>query len=273
MTAGAKTSRLIWQIVITAVVMLALVGYVAKLRGTFDDKHTLQLQTASGADLFEGMQISYKGFTLGRITKLRLTPEGQVQGRVEIQADKANFFTQGSVLKISKEKIVTTELVLVRDAQQTTPLANQAAIAVVRDDLAADVTRRLEPLLEHFQQLLQQMSDPQHGIQAVMKQSRSVMVQTNQTLDQTTRTMTLMNDTEKGLPAVLDQTRMTMGALQPTAQQATKTLVELEKSIAQTRETMASTQTLLQHIDTTVSEVESAPIYRWLVPAKNKPAN
>lgn len=272
MTAGAKTSRLIWQIAITVVVMLALVGYVAKLRGTFDDKHTLQLQTASGADLFEGMHITYKGFKLGQITALRLTPEGQVQGQVAIQADKANFFTQGSVLKVSKEKIVTAELVLVRDAQQTTPLANQAPIAVVRDDLAADLTRRIDPLLQHFQQLLHQMADPEHGIQATMKQSRSVMAQTNQTLDQTTRAMTLMSDTEKGLPAVLDQTRLTMSALQPTAQQATQTLVELEKSIAQSRTTMASTQSLVQHIDATVSEVQSAPMYRWLVPAKNKAA-
>ena len=272
MTAGTKTSRLIWQIAITVLVMLGLAGYIAKLRGTFDDKHTLQLQTASGADLFEGMHITYKGFKLGRITTLKLTPQGDVQGQVEIQADKANFFTQGSVLKISKEKIVTAELVLVRDAQQTAPLANQATIAVVRDDLAADVTRRLEPLLQHFQQLLTQMADPEHGIQATMKQSRSVMVHTNQTLDQTTRAMTLMSDTEKGLPAVLDQTRLTMGALQPTAQQATKTLVELEKSIAQSRQTMASAQSLVQHIDATVNEVQSAPVYRWLVPAKTKPA-
>jgi uncharacterized coiled-coil protein SlyX len=71
---------------------------------------------------------------------------------------------------------------------------------------------------------------------------------------------------------VLNQTRITMGALQPTAQQATQTLAELEKSIAQSRETMASTNQLVQHLDTTVSEVQSAPLYRWFVPSKKKPA-
>lgn len=273
MASDGKTSRLIWQIAITAIAMLALVGYVAKLRGSFEDKHTLQLQTASANDLFEGMHITYKGFKLGRVTTLRLTPQGDIQAQADIPSDQAHFFTQGSVLKISKEKIVTAELVLVPAAQQTAPLPHQGKIAVVRDDLAADVTRRLEPLLVHFQQLLQQMADPEHGIQATMRQSRSVMAHTNQTLDQTTRAMTLMSDTEKGLPAVLDQTRMTMGALQPTAQQATQTLVELEKSIAQSRQTMASTQLLIQHLDTTVSEVESAPLYRWLVPAKKKSAD
>jgi phage-related protein len=64
-----------------------------------------------------------------------------------------------------------------------------------------------------------------------------------------------------------------MGALQPTAQQATQTLAELEKSIAQSRETMASTNQLVQHIDAAVGEVQSAPLYRWFVPSKKKPAD
>lgn len=265
-------TRLIWQIAITLLVFCGLLGYVAKLRGTFDDKHILQLQTPSGADLFEGMHVTYKGFKLGRVSSLRLTPQGEVMGQIDIAADKAHFFTQGSSLKISKEKIVTAELVLQRNEQEQTPMPAQAAIPVVRDALAADVTRRLEPLLQNFQQLLTQLADPENGIQATMKQSRSVMSHTNTTLDQTTAAMRLMSDAEKGLPAVLDQTRQTMGALQPTAQQATQTLVELEKSIAQTRETMASTNVLVRNIDTTVGEVQSAPLYRWLVPAKKKPA-
>lgn len=262
--------RLLWQIGITLLLFAAAVGYLAKLRGAFDDKHTLHLQTASATDLFEGMHVTYKGFTLGRVSVLRLTPQGDVQGQIEIASDKAHFFTQGSALKVSKEKIVTAELVLQRNEQSATPLPAQAAIPVVRDALAADITRRLEPLLQNFQQLLTQLADPEQGIQATMKQSRSVMSHTNQTLDQTTTAMRLLSDSENGLPAVLVQTRQTMGALQPTAQQATQTLKTLEQSIAQSRETMASTNQLVQHLDATVGEVQSAPLYRWLVPAKKK---
>jgi len=123
---------------------------------------------------------------------------------------------------------------------------------------------------KQFQQLLTQLADPEQGIQATMKQSRSVMSHTNQTLEQTTTAMRLLSDSEHGLPAVLVQTRQTMGALQPTAQQATQTLKTLEQSIAQSRETMASTNQLVQHLDATVGEVQSAPLYRWLVPAKKK---
>lgn len=272
MTRSTSHPRLLWQIGITLLLFAAAVGYLAKLRGAFDDKLTLQLQTASGTDLFEGMHVTYKGFTLGRVSALRLTAQGEVQGQIEIASDKAHFFTQGSSLKISKEKIVTAELVLQRNDQSTTPLPAQAAIPVVRDALAADITRRLEPLLQNFQQLMSQLADPEQGIQATMKQSRSVMTHTNQTLDQTTTAMRLLSDPDKGLPAVLVQTHHTMGALQPTAQQATQTLKELEKSLAQSREAMASTNQLLQHIDATVGEVQSAPLYRWLVPSKRTPS-
>lgn len=262
-----------WQIAVTLLLFSAAVGYVAILRGAFDDPHSLQLQTPSGADLFEGMHVTYKGFKLGRVSSLQLTAQGEVKGQIEIASDKAHFFTQGSSLKISKEKIVTAELVLQRNEHDPTPLPSHGAIPVVRDALAADVTRRLEPLLQSFQQLLTQLADPHHGLQATMSQSRIVMSHTNDTLDQTTNAMRLMSDTEKGLPAVLNQTRITMGALQPTAQQATQTLAELEKSIAQSRETMASTNQLVQNIDTAVGEVQSAPLYRWLVPNKKKPAD
>jgi hypothetical protein len=63
-----------------------------------------------------------------------------------------------------------------------------------------------------------------------------------------------------------------MAALQPTAQQARQTLVWLEKSIALSRETITSTNQLVQHIDTAVGEMQSAPFYGWLVPNKRKPA-
>lgn len=251
MTRPAIHFRLLWQIGITLLLFGAAVGYLAKMRGAFDEKLTLQLQTASATDLFEGMHVTYKGFTLGRVSALRLTQQGEVQGQIEILSDKSHFFTQGAALKISKEKIVTAELVLQRNEQNTTPLPAQAAIPVVRDALAADITRRLEPLLQNFQQLMSQLADPEQGIQATMKESRSVM---------------------KDSRSVMVQTRQTMGALQPTAQQATETLLELEKSLAQSRETMASTKQLVQHIDATVGEVQSAPLYRWLVPAKSKPS-
>jgi ABC-type transporter Mla subunit MlaD len=155
----------------------------------------------------------------------------------------------------------------------------------VRDDLAADLTKRLDPLLQKFQQLLTQLADPKVGVQANLQQSRQVISHTIKTLDEATHAMQVISDEQKGLPAVLSQTRDTMQALQPTANQATETLKELQKTLTQTTGTLAQTSktldnadNLIQSVDATVQDIQAAPLYRWLVPSKKpdtetKPAN
>jgi ABC-type transporter Mla subunit MlaD len=268
-------SRFKWQFVWTVLAMTLMISYLAFLKGGFESRLRLSFHTDSAANLFEGMKINYKGFEVGKLTSLELTPQGEVRGQVQIRAQHAAFFTVGSRLKLSKEKIVTAELLLQRDEHQNAVLAEDANIPIVRDDFAADLTKRLDPLLLKFEQLLTQLADPKDGIQANLHQSRQAMVQTTKTLEETTHAMHVISDEQKGLPAVLGQTRETMQSLQPTATQATETLKALEKSLLQSTQTLAqvsktldNADKLIQNVDGTVQEVQAAPLYRWLVPSK-----
>ena len=261
-------NRFRWQLALTLLAMALTLGYLAKLKGAFEKQLMLKIQTDSAVHLFEGMKVTYKGFEVGKLTQLTLSPEGNVLGEVQVREQHQNFFSQGSVLRLSKEKIVTAELVLQRDETQKALLASGSMVPVVREDIAADVTKRLDPLLQKLQLLLTQMSDPQDGVQASIKESRQVMVQTSETLKHTTHAMKQISDEDHGLPAVLGKTRDTMQALEPTARQATVTLKELENSLVQTRKTLDNADKLIHHVDTTVNEVQAAPVYRWLVPKK-----
>jgi ABC-type transporter Mla subunit MlaD len=282
---AAVPPRFKWQFVWTVLAMTLVISYLAFLKGSFESRLRLSFHVESAGSLFEGMKINYKGFEVGKLTQLELTPRGDVRGQVEIRAQHAAFFTLGSTLKISKEKIVTAELLLQRDESQNEVLAENANIPIVRDDLAADLTKRLDPLLQKFQQLLTQLADPKVGVQANLQQSRQVISHTIKTLDEATHAMQVISDEQKGLPAVLSQTRDTMQALQPTANQATETLKELQKTLTQTTGTLAQTSktldnadNLIQSVDATVQDIQAAPLYRWLVPSKKpdtetKPAN
>ena len=261
-------NRFRWHVALTVIAMALALLYLAKLKGAFESRLTLAFQTDSAVNLFEGMKVTYKGFEVGKLSQLSLTPTGEVTGEVQIRQPHQSFFTQGSVLRLSKEKIVTAELVLQRDETQQAPLTAGNRIAIVREDLAADFTKRLDPLLQKLQLLLTQMSDPQDGIQASLKASHQVMAQTQETLKHTSRAMKEIGDEERGLPAVLGKTRDTMQALEPTARQATATLKELQTTLVQTRTTLDNADRLLHNVDHTVQEVQSAPVYKWLVPKK-----
>ena len=263
-----SSTRFRWQLLLTLAAMALAMAYLASLKGVWESRLTLDFETDSAANLHEGMKVNYRGFEIGRLTRLGLSPQGVVTGQVQIREAYAAFLTEGSALKVSKDKIVTAELALIRDESQQKPLAEHARIAIQREDLTADLTRRIDPLLLKFQQLLAQVSDPHDGIQANLRQSRKVMEHTVQVLQQTAQAMHTMSDPQNGLPAVLGQTRDTMSALQPTAVQATATLKELETSLVQTRKTLDTADQLIHNVDGTLQDIQSAPLYRWIVPKK-----
>lgn len=263
-----SSPRFKWQWLMTLAAMLLAMVYLASLKGSWETKLTLDFETDSAAHLHEGMRVNYKGFEIGKLTRLGLSPQGRVTGQVQIREAYALFLTEGSALKVSKDKIVTAELALIRDETQQKPLAEHARIAIQREDLTADLTRRIDPLLLKFQQLMAQLSDPKDGIQANLRQSHRVMEHTVQVLQQTSLAMKAMSDPQNGLPAVLGQTRDTMSALQPATVQATSTLKELETSLVQTRKTLDTADKLIHNVDGTLQDIQTAPLYRWLVPKK-----
>ena len=268
----SSRTRFRWLLALTLAAMVLAMVSLAMLKGRWESRLTLDFETPSAASLHEGMKVNYRGFEIGKLTRLGLSPQGMVTGQVQIREAYAPFLTEGSVLKVSKDKIVTAELALIRDESQPKRLADHARIDIQREDLTADLTRRIDPLLLKFQHLLAQLSDPKDGIQANLKLSRQVMAHTVEVMQQTAHAMQAMSDPQNGLPAVLGQTRDTMSALQPTAAQATSTLKELETSLVQTRKTLDTADKLIHNVDGTLQDVQTAPLYRWLVPKREAEA-
>jgi phospholipid/cholesterol/gamma-HCH transport system substrate-binding protein len=244
-----KNSRLLPLVLLTAILsgILTWSGYqFAKSQGLVGPKFSLWIQTDSGADLFQGMKVTYKGFRLGKLSELELTPTGQVVGRVDIQGERSAFFTEGSTLKVSKEKIITSELVLIPSAPSAPAIAHDGSIAIVRESVANDLTSRIDPLLTKVNVLLEQMADPKLGVQATLTQSRVAMRETSDLLTQTRDTMGVTQ-------ALLTQLKDPKHGISPTLDNANNLMIK---------------------VDGAIGDIQQAPAYRWLVPPKsvNAPA-
>lgn len=251
-----KNTRLFPLILLTTLLGLGIAwsGYqFAKSQGLVGSKSSFHIQTNSGADLFQGMKVTYKGFSLGKLADLQLLPNGQVVGRVDIQEERATFFTQGAVLKVSKEKIITSELVLVPATQANSARMTQNdSIPVVRESVANDLANRVDPLLTKVNLLLEQLADPKLGLQATLTQSRGAMHETSDLLSK-------INDPHNGLPQVLIQTRDTMSATHELIRQ----LNDPQKGISPT---LTNANSMMQKADEVLEGIQNAPVYRWLVP-------
>jgi ABC-type transporter Mla subunit MlaD len=259
-----KNTRLLPLFLLTAVLggLLVWSGYqFAKSQGLVGPKFSLHIQTDSASDLFQGMKVTYKGFRLGKLTELELTPSGTVIGRIDIQEERSMFFTKGATLRVSKEKIITSELVLVPGASKEAPIQHNGSIDVVRESVTNDLVNRIEPLITKVNLLLEQLADPKLGLQATLTQSRVTMNETSQLLMQ-------ISDPKHGLPQVLSHTRDTMSSTQELIHQ----LNDPKKGITPT---LTNANSVMMKADDALNDIQHTPVYRWLVPKaqpKNVPA-
>lgn len=289
------SERLRPLIILTLVMLMGLagVGYIAaKARGVFDPQVRFGFSTNTASGLFEGMQVTFKGFRIGQLTTLRLEGEAVV-AELEIKVDQARFLTQGSYLRISKEKIVTSELALDGVDLSKPVIPANSSLTLIREDVTSDLTKRLDPLVTQMAILLEQLADPQRGVQATLNQFRLTMAETSQAMQQTTVLLRSFNDGDNGMPAVLAETKKTVASLQPVAEQTERTLKNLDATVISTTKTMVATQRLIEglsdpkkgvaatmektsdlvdELQGTVKDVKRAPVYRLLVPS-SKPTN
>lgn len=250
-----KNTRLLPLFILTALLggALAWSGYqFAKSQGLVGPKFSLHIQTDSGSDLFQGMKVTYKGFRLGKLSELELTPSGAVVGRIDIHEERSPFFTKGSTLKVSKEKIITSELVLLPGAASEAPIPNNGSIDVVRESVTNDLVSRIDPLIVKVNLILDHLADPKLGIQATLTQSRVTMNETSQVLMQ-------ISDPKHGLPQVLTHTRDTMSSTQELIHQ----LNDPKKGITPT---LNNANSVMIKADDALNDIQQAPVYRWLVP-------
>jgi ABC-type transporter Mla subunit MlaD len=294
-------------LLITCLLCLLLGGLSLALgmfRGGLEKQLLLSVATTTGEGLHAGMRVTYKGFKLGSVQSVELLPTDQVSCIVAIDQKYAHLFTKGTWLKISQGKLVNNDLVLQRQDAEAQPLTSLATIDLRRDDLATDVMRRAEPLLEGLNKLLTQLTDPNHGIQPTLAKSQSTMEDTRVILRDTHRLLASLSNPDTGFPAmiqqftnsktgfpsVVNQTRLTLEQLTPVTKQSERVLLELEKNLQTTQTVMVQTQSLLQRlnepkgglpiavdkasalidkIDHEVQNLQKAGIYRFLVPNRD----
>ena len=271
------------SLVILVLLGLMLLGLVAYRKGSFEQRVSFVLTTDTAQDLHQGMKLTYRGFKLGQIERLALQPNGQITAELIVQQERASLVTEGSRIRVSKDKLVTFELVLEPASEVAAPpLKAGSAIELVRDHVAADMAKKVDALLYKVDLLLGALADPAKGLPAMVQQTNATLATLQPVSRQTALTMA---ELEKLL-----------STLQPVSQQATATLGELQKSLVQSRATVEQTQSLMQqlahpetglapalqqvrtttekagvlmqNIDATVQDVQSAPVYRWLVPTK-----
>lgn len=140
-------------LVLLAAIIVGAVIYVMYARGVFEQSQTLTLiaEDATGVDV--GMEMTFAGFPIGRVTRVALHDDGRARLRVEVPKKEAKWLRQSSVFVLEKGLIGSPQLKAYTGLLEGPLLPDGAERDVLFGDVSAQIpkiTLAARELLEHL---------------------------------------------------------------------------------------------------------------------------
>ncbi|MEY3486323.1 MAG: hypothetical protein RL075_328 [Pseudomonadota bacterium] len=127
------------------VFMLALVlgsaAYVLFARGAFERTQQLVLVADDSEGVVVGMDLTFSGFPIGRVSRIELAPDGKARIVVEVPLKQAAWLRQSSVFTLVRGLVGNTNIRAYSGVLSDPPLPDGAVREVLRGDATADIPR------------------------------------------------------------------------------------------------------------------------------------
>jgi ABC-type transporter Mla subunit MlaD len=256
--------------VIIAFLVSALGLTLAWRQGVFEKSVALKFVTTSGQNLSRGMPILFKGFKVGYLDALELEGDGRITAEVVFKEKHAGFVTVGSSLRVSKDKIVTSELVLEPGPANAARMTEGQEIALKTDGgidaLEKRIFDRIDPVLNNLNTLISRLSDPNIGVppavdavRVSVENSKATFTQLNVTLAQATKTLAALNlrAADPKIDSILVDADKTLVGLANNTESFNKTLAGITSNTESFNKTLAGVSSNTESVNKTLAGLTS----------------
>ncbi len=144
------------------ILVVAFFGYVMHARGVFEPTQRLVLETDDSSGVIPGMDMTFAGFPIGRVSQVELSPEGKVRILVDVQSKDAKWLRTSSVFTLESSIVGETRLRAFTGLLNDPPLPAGATRQVLRGDATAEIPRIVataRALLENLETMTANDSD------------------------------------------------------------------------------------------------------------------
>ncbi|MEY3460812.1 MAG: hypothetical protein RLZZ03_465 [Pseudomonadota bacterium] len=274
--------------------MLALVlgsaAYVLFARGAFERTQQLVLVADDSEGVVVGMDMTFSGFPIGRVSRIALAPDGKARIVVEVPLKQATWLRQSSVFTLVRGLVGNTNIRAYSGMLSDPPLPDGAVREVLRGDATADIPRLITAARElvesvhtlvgtegalgaslvNVQQLTDKLKGPTGalgvllGNDAEAKKLLLTLEKTN-TLLARLDGLAVKTDTQVfGAGGVMPETRATvvqlnalLGEARSSLKRVDAVLIEAQAVGANARVATADLGTLRAEVESSLSKVES----------------
>ena len=143
-------------LILIGALIVAFAVYVMYARGVFEPTQRLVLVAEDSEGVIPGMDMTFAGFPIGRVSQVDLGADGKVQIIVEVPRKDAKWLRSSSVFTLERSVVGETRLRAYSGVLTDPPLPPGAKRDVLRGDATAEIPRMVasaRALLENLEQM------------------------------------------------------------------------------------------------------------------------
>jgi phospholipid/cholesterol/gamma-HCH transport system substrate-binding protein len=246
-------------LVVLGVLLIGSTTYILYARGVFEKTQRLVLFTDDAEGVLVGMNMTFAGFPLGRITRISLGDDGNARLDVDIPQADAKWLRTSSVFTLERGLVGGSKIKAYTGLMEDALLPNNAQRTLLRGDATAQIpfiTSAAASLIEELRALVAKTNSDQ-GALGVMMGNDADRANVVQLL---TQTHTLLGNLD-GVVSRADKQVFGRGGLVP---QGTQTLVQVKQSLSQANQVLnraanvlVDVQASLQRVDGVLQDAQS----------------
>lgn len=140
-------------LILMVTLMTAAVIYLMYARGAFESVQKLVLVANDSEGVVIGMDVTFSGFPIGRVSRIELTDEGKARMIVEVPKKDAHWLRSSSIFTMDRGIVGGTRLRAFSGIMTDPPLPGDAVREVLVGDTAAEIPLLLVAAKELLQNL------------------------------------------------------------------------------------------------------------------------
>ena len=144
-------------IIITTLIILATLLYLANEKGFFAKTYTFTLSSKSGDGLTDGMPVVFSGFNIGKVSMLELNDKGIVLIKIKIPQRHVKWIKTDSAFILYRPLIGAARIVVMTNNLNSPPLPEDKIVVVETVNDINDAIKKVQPLLEKVMQIAENL--------------------------------------------------------------------------------------------------------------------
>jgi phospholipid/cholesterol/gamma-HCH transport system substrate-binding protein len=158
----------------TILIIGGFVAYVLFARGVFEQVQRVYLIADNAEGVRVGMDLTFAGFPIGTVRRIRLRDDGKVRISVRVPVDEAHWLRNSSVFVLDVPLVGAAKLRVYSSNLKDAPLPDRAERDVLRGDTAQEIPR-LVASVRSILENLEQITDSGSNLQESIKSTRVII--------------------------------------------------------------------------------------------------